>query len=108
MSRATNGWPAGNASCVASDQNGVVWVGTTSHGLLRYQNGQFKNWRVRNGLAAENVHGVVVTAAEDVWITFANALQRFRHGQFETITLPPGTRSLRAMAEDTVGNIWVG
>ena len=107
VSRGTN-WQGGNAVSVASDHDGSVWIGTTSHGLMRYQNGQYKSWRVRDGLEADNIHGLTVTTGGDVWLTFSIGLQRFRNGEFETIKLPTGTRSLRAMAEDTNGNVWVG
>ena len=107
ISWATN-WPGGSAACVASGAEGVIWIGTSDRGLIRYQNGQFKNWRVRNGLPAENIHGMLVTSGGDVWLMFSSHLQRFHQGTFDTINLPPGTRYLRALAEDTVGNIWGG
>jgi signal transduction histidine kinase/ligand-binding sensor domain-containing protein len=107
MSQATN-WPGGNPTCVASDTNGAVWIGTVDHGLIRFQDGEFKNWRTRSGLVADNVHGLMVTAAGDVWLTFSSRLQRFRDETFETINLPIGSRYFRALAEDTAGNVWGG
>jgi len=107
ISQATN-WPGGSAACVASDATGAVWIGTKDRGLIRFQNGQFKTWRTRNGLLAENVHGLMVTPEGDVWLTFFNRLQRLRGGVFETIELPASTRYLRALAEDTAGNVWGG
>lgn len=101
-------WPGGNATCVANDGSGGVWIGTSDHGLIHYQNGEFKNWRARDGLLADNIRGLMVAANGDVWITFFSRLQRFRHGAFETIRLPPGTHYLRAMTEDTAGEVWAG
>ena len=67
---------------------------------MRYQNGEFKSWRVRDGLAAENIHGLVVDhPGEMSGSRFASRFQRFRNGVFETIDLPTGTRYLRAMAD---------
>jgi len=107
LSQTTN-WPGGSAACVASDAAGAVWIGTSDHGLIRYQDGQFNNWQVRNGLASENVHGLMITPAGDVWITFFNRLQRFRNNTFTSITLPTGTRYLRALAADASGDVWGG
>jgi len=107
VSMETN-WPGGIPVCVASDPSGGVWIGTSDHGLIRFQNGEYKNWRVRNGLLSDYVHGLLVTSNGDVWITYFNRLQRLRKGQFESIGLPTGTRYLRAMAEDTLGNVWAG
>lgn len=107
LSRSTN-WPGGSAACVASDTTGAIWIGTSDHGLIHYKNGEFKNWRVRNGLPAENIHGMLVASNGDIWLIFSSQLQRFRNNTFDTIPLPPGTRYLRALAEDTAGNIWGG
>src|SRR6185437_2562654 len=66
VSMETN-WPGGIPVCVASDPSGGVWIGTSDHGLLRFQNGEYKNWRVRNGLLSDYVHGLLVTSNGDVW-----------------------------------------
>jgi signal transduction histidine kinase/ligand-binding sensor domain-containing protein len=107
ISQSTN-WPGGSAVCVASDAAGAVWIGTADRGLIRYQDGQFKVWHTRDGLASENIRGLMITKEGDVWITFFSRLQRFRHDAFESIDLPPNTRYLRALAEDTSGNVWAG
>lgn len=105
---ATNKWPGGSANCVVSDPRGSVWIGTGGHGLVQYQNGQFKNWRTRDGLASDSIRGLLVSSSGDLWLAFSSAVQRFRDGKIEDIHLPSGNRYLRAMAEDTAGNIWVG
>ncbi len=107
VSSETN-WPGGYPVCVAGDASGGVWIGTSDRGLINYQNGQYKSWRVRNGLSAEFIHGLLVTSSGDIWITYFNRLQRLHDGSFENIELPAGTRYLRALAEDTLGNIWAG
>ena len=107
VSHETN-WPGGIPVCVASDASGGVWIGTSDRGLINYQNGQYKNWRARTGLLSEYVHGLLITGNGDVWITYFNRLQRLHQGTFESIALPTGTRYLRALAEDSLGNIWCG
>ena len=101
-------WPGGGANCVASDPRGAVWIGTSGHGLLKYENGQFKNWRTRNGLASDSIRGLLVSSSGDMLLAFSSALQRLHAGKIEDVNLPSGNRYLRAMAEDTAGNIWVG
>jgi signal transduction histidine kinase/ligand-binding sensor domain-containing protein len=105
ISRMTN-WPGGIPLCAAGDATGAIWIGTSDHGLLRFQNGQFQNWRVRDGLASDHVQGLLVTSSGDLWMMFLNRLQRFHQGQFQTVDLPTGTRYLRSIVEDTFGTVW--
>src|SRR5262249_5168577 len=104
LSQATN-WPGGTANCVASDSAGNVWIGTGEHGLVKFANGEYESYRTRSGLANDSVHGLLVASSGDVWLAFSSHLQRLHNGEFENISLPPGTRYLRALAEDTAGNI---
>ena len=105
MSESTD-WPGGTPFCVAGSPNGAVWIGTIGNGLLRYQDGQFKNWKTRDHLAAEFVHGILVTRSGDLWLMFANHLQHMHDGEFKTVDLPTGTRYLRAMVEGATGTVW--
>jgi signal transduction histidine kinase/ligand-binding sensor domain-containing protein len=107
MSQSTD-WPGGFPTCVANDTNGGVWIGTSDHGLYRFQDGQFQNWRVTNGLSSDNIRGLLINPKGDVWITYFSRLQKFHQGVFQTIPLPTGTRYLRAMAEDASGDLWCG
>ena len=101
-------WPGGSPTCVASDADGAVWIGTVNQGLLQYKNGAFKNWTSTNGLANDNVHGLMVTSAGDVWLTFSGRIQRFRNGEIQTVNVPIADRYFRALTEDAAGNIWGG
>jgi signal transduction histidine kinase/ligand-binding sensor domain-containing protein len=106
LNQSTN-WPGGTPNCVASDAENAIWIGT-GQGLVRYKDGEFQNWRTVDGLASDSVRGLMVTPTGDVWITFSGRLQRFRNGAFETLKIPIGTRYLRALAQDTAGNVWGG
>jgi signal transduction histidine kinase/ligand-binding sensor domain-containing protein len=107
VSQSTN-WPGGNPTCVTSDPTGPVWIGTSDHGLYRFQDDQFQNWRAGAGLSSDNIRGLLVTTTGDLWITYFSRLQKMHDGAFQTITVPTGTRYLRAMAEDTNGDLWCG
>lgn len=101
-------WPGGHASCVASDPSGAVWIGTSERGLMRFQNGHYDVWHRRDGLNSETIRTLFVSASGDVWFSGSLVLQRMRRGQIETIQLPSTARYLRALAEDTDGNVWIG
>jgi signal transduction histidine kinase/ligand-binding sensor domain-containing protein len=103
-------WPGGRALCVAADARGAVWIGTRDNGLHRLLDGQFRTWRKGDGLAGDIARSLLVSARGDVWLGVdpPTRLQRFREGEWCTFELPPGARSLRAMAEDANGTIWAG
>jgi signal transduction histidine kinase/ligand-binding sensor domain-containing protein len=102
-------WPGGQATCVTCDGEGVVWVGTYSRGLYRWQNGQFSVLRRTDGLAGLSIRSLLADSKRNLWIAFSalNTLQRLRDGRFESYPLPKGSRAVRAITEDAAGNIWM-
>jgi ligand-binding sensor domain-containing protein/signal transduction histidine kinase len=98
------------ATCVASDPRGGVWIGTRRHRLFRWINGRSTYKGKSRGLASATVLTLLVTAKGDVWIGGENpaAVQCLRDDRFIDFALPPDPRNVRAMVEDTAGNIWIG
>ena len=109
ISRETN-WPGGHAACVAADRNGGVWIGTHDRGLHHWQAGRYQSWRQQNGLASDNVRSVLESTSGDLWLATdsPSKLQQLHGTDLRTLELPPRIRSLRAMAEDAQGNVWIG
>lgn len=106
---ATPAWPGGQATCVARDAAGVVWVGTYSRGVYRWRDGEFTAVRRADGLASSSIRSMLADSRGNLWIAFtaSNALQRFRDGEFESFPLPAGSRAVRAMTEAPDGSIWM-
>jgi ligand-binding sensor domain-containing protein/signal transduction histidine kinase len=98
------------ATCVASDGQGGVWVGTSHAGLAHWQDGKFTFLQQRDGLASQIAHALLLDRRGDLWIGLesTNCLQRLSQGRFTTFTQPPGSRTIRALAEDAAGKIWAG
>lgn len=103
-------WPGGRASAVTASPDGAVWIGTRDRALHRWQDGAFSSWRRADGLASREIHALVLARNGDLWLGLSSPdlVQRWRDGRFETFAMPEGIRVIRAMAEDTVGNLWVG
>jgi signal transduction histidine kinase/ligand-binding sensor domain-containing protein len=103
-------WPGGRATCVAADRSGAVWIGTRSRQLLCWRDGRFTILGGADGLPSQVIHALLASSTGDLWIAgeVPESLQRLRAGHLQTFTLPPGIRVIRAMAEDTSGNIWLG
>jgi ligand-binding sensor domain-containing protein/signal transduction histidine kinase len=102
-------WNAGPATCVAADSKGGVWIGTEERGLLYYRDGDVQSVSMKDGLASSFVRSLMVGPRGELWIALdgPNTLQRLQDGKFTTFQAP-GTRFIRAMAEDTGGRLWIG
>lgn len=101
-------WPGGHADCVAAASNGAVWIGTRD-ALYGFQNNQFTVWSRQQGFQGQSVRSVLATSSGDVWlgIDTPRELERLHEGKFTTFKMPTEIRSLRAMAEDSKGRVWV-
>lgn len=128
------GEPAGFFSCVAADSRGGLWIGTRDRGLYHWHDGECRNWRQPDGLASDDVRGILEAKNGDVYIStdapsrqwppaepvqffrsavvssaFSARLQRLRDGRLQPLlAMPVQTRSIRALTQDAAGHIWAG
>lgn len=100
--------PTGNFSCVAADPKGGLWIGTRDQGLYHFQNGQSQNWQQPDGLSSDDVRSILEASNGDVFVATdtPNRLQRLRDGKLQPLKAPSQLRSLRALIQDSSGNIW--
>jgi signal transduction histidine kinase/streptogramin lyase len=103
-------WPGGRPTAIAADPAGGVWIATKDYALHHWRDGRYQTWRPADGLLGHTVHALVVAANGDLWLgeESPDILQRLRDGQFKTFKLPTGIRIIRAMAEDSDGDLWLG
>jgi len=99
-----------HATCVAADTNGSVWIGSSGGGLYRWSEGQFRDLGLQASLRRKSPRSLQVMANGDLWIgtDSPDVLYRLRGESLQTLSLPPGRRFIRAMAEDASGNLWAG
>lgn len=102
--------PGGQATCVAADADGGVWIGSAFRTVHHWREGGFTRLRQADGLMGRTTQGLLVSKGGDVWIaqTVADGLQRLRAGKLSTLALPANVRVIQAMAEDTNGILWLG
>jgi signal transduction histidine kinase/ligand-binding sensor domain-containing protein len=100
----------GEATAIAADRTGAIWIGTRNHRLYRWQNGRLDSWGRAEGLLGAGNRMLLIGAQGDLWIAGSRvgSLQRFRHGRFEDFPVPPACDSIWALAEDAAGNLWAG
>ena len=106
---ASPAWTGGQATCVTCDRQGIVWIGTFSHGLYRWSAEQFTVLRKADGLAQTSIRSLLADRRGNLWIAFSpgDVLQRLNQGIFQNYELPPDSRAIRTFTEDAAGTIWM-
>jgi signal transduction histidine kinase/ligand-binding sensor domain-containing protein len=103
------GWPGGAATCVAADHNGSIWIGTHNYQLVHAHDGRFDVLNQSQGLQVSPISALFIASNDDLWIGGVNHTLQFLHaGRFTTIPLRENVHSIRAIAQDTAGDIWIG
>jgi len=128
-------WPGGTAVCLAADEHGTVWIGTTSDGLIRHRGEEFTRVAMPPAATGRPVRAVLAGRTGDVWLAVDGALLRRRADDdgwqvFESAEMPfaaaeyddqtevgdegaplrdrQALGSVRLLAEDQRGRIWAG
>jgi signal transduction histidine kinase/ligand-binding sensor domain-containing protein len=114
VSRTSGRWntvptPGAGITCVTSDANGAVWIGTQNRQLHRWQDGHLTTWGKAEGLEGRILHSLLVSSTGDLWIGGpSDAVQCLRAGTLCTLKFPTDTGAVRTMVEDAAKNIWLG
>jgi signal transduction histidine kinase/ligand-binding sensor domain-containing protein len=100
----------GEASCIAVEPGGALWIGTKTGSLHRWSDGALATWGPADGIVTTRFQSLLFSKRGDLWLGGARpaSLQRFRAGKLQTFALPHPADTIRAMTEDTAGQIWVG
>lgn len=80
----------GYMACLFQDRDGVIWVGTRTSGLIRFENGRFERFDQRHGLPANYVTSIQEDAQGTLWVGTIGGLALWRNGQMK-----PGPAALR-------------
>ena len=99
-----------NATCVAADKSGSVWIGCMDYKLLRWNDGKFAEWTKTNGIKGDSIHALLAGRNGNIWIGSGSptALQCLRGDKILTFNLPKNTSRIGAITEDVDGTIWCG
>lgn len=92
------------------DHAGAVWLGCT-HGLLRYQNGQFKRFTSREGLSCDTVLALAEDRSGTLFIgTGGGGLNCLRKGEFTHYTEHDGLADnhISSLFLDQEQTLWIG
>ena len=100
---------AGNAWSVLVDRRQQVWAGTSSEGLFRFAAGHFQPVAGAEKIGLQ-IFALFESRDGTIWAGGRNGLAGFDGTQWKIYLakdgLPP--HSVRALAEDAAGNLWIG
>lgn len=119
----TNSLSDNRLRILAEDHEGYLWIGTASHGLLRYDRKKEIFTRFLHdptnpaGISDNSIRAILVDAQQRLWVGTVNGLNRFDRRTGTFIRYPQagkGERLLnscyvrhRGLAEDQFGRIWI-
>lgn len=103
-------WRGLNLTCLAADREGGLWIGTENRKLLRWQAGQLAVCDQSDHLTGGRILALQASGSGELWIgqVAPDAFQCLRGGKLVNYKLPSDVRTIRALAEDAQGTVWLG
>jgi signal transduction histidine kinase/ligand-binding sensor domain-containing protein len=97
------------ANALAADREGSLWMETTGHKLVRWQNGVFEVWGLKNGILGSLIREILASSNGDIWIGEGRPeiLQIIHSNTLKTVSLPSDFHYIRVMAEGIGGNFFI-
>lgn len=93
---------------LAIDPDGVVWAGTSSHGLLRFDG---ESWDADERDFLSNVQAMTLDPQNQVWVgTYSRGVSRRDGGwqNFKTNNTYLSSNRIHSLASDQAGRVWIG
>ena len=96
---------------LAVDDEHTLWIGTREQGVLAYGDGHVRQWRMKDGLAENDVTAIAQTPDPAWWFgTRSGGVSRKDETGWQTYTRADGLLSdeVTALLADASGGLWVG
>ncbi|MEW5976066.1 MAG: two-component regulator propeller domain-containing protein [Acidobacteriota bacterium] len=96
---------------IYEDQNGILWAGTFSAGLMTLVEGRWKTFTTRHGLSSNYIRAIKEDRHGGLWIaTRGGGVNHFKEGRFRSFTTKDGlaSDSVLSLHVDGDGVLWVG
>jgi ligand-binding sensor domain-containing protein/tRNA A-37 threonylcarbamoyl transferase component Bud32 len=109
-----NGLPVDSVRTVFLDRISMntIWLGMVGGGLVRFKDGQFKTFGLRQGLKSEHIWTIAQSRDGSIWFgTYGGGVHRLKDDKILTIyTTRNGLANnvVRAIFVDRDDNVWVG
>ena len=98
-------------TCLLVDRHGVLWIGTTGDGLIRYKNGAFTSLRKADGLASDFILALAEDREGSLWIGTRDGMSQLTDVKFPTYSNAdgiPGDNAVHSVSASPRSGLWVG
>ena len=105
-----DGLAENRVNSVAQDREGVLWFGTFTGGVSRYDGETFTTFTTHDGLAFNVVSSIIQDREGSLWFaTLGGGVSRYDGETFTTLTTQDGLASnvVSSIIQDRVGSLWV-
>ncbi len=94
---------------IYEDPGGLIWISTFEEGLVRYDGNSFEHLTIENGLADNQVLGVIRGNDGSTWIATYGGVSRYYEGEIENFSVQEGLphNGVMTVINDQSGRIWV-
>ncbi|MFK5855280.1 MAG: two-component regulator propeller domain-containing protein [Bacteroidota bacterium] len=102
--------PNSYVRAIKKDNNGVIWFGTHTGGLISYDGQNYCQYTKKNGLSSDMVISLLIDSKNNIWVgTKDYGLNLFDGKNITQFTKKQGlpSNSINAILEDRDGNIWI-
>ncbi len=103
------GIPASEATCIAVDNAGTVWIGTSS-GLVMRAKETFKVFKKESGLSDTAINKILCTKSGTMWVATGNGVSKYQGGAWTAYGTKDGLAgdNVHDLTEGPDGTIWFG
>ena len=98
-------------TCLLVDRHGILWIGTSGEGLIRYKNGSFTSLRKADGLANDFVLALAEDREGSLWVGTQDGISQLADVKFPTYSIQggiPSDNTVHSVSTSPRGGIWVG
>ena len=91
------------------DRHGVLWIGTSGHGLGRYQHARYDFLQKADGLGSDYVNALAEDSEGNVWVGTRNGISQISDVKFpiQPASENPAIKDANAVALSAHGGVWI-
>jgi signal transduction histidine kinase/ligand-binding sensor domain-containing protein/DNA-binding response OmpR family regulator len=95
---------------ITTSPEGVIWMGTRGHGLFKVDGDKIQQFRMKEGLAHDNIRSLYYDTDNSLWIgTYGGGLTLLKENKFHIVNESDGlfNNVISSIVEDENSNLWM-